>query len=111
MMEQAMHTFGQQTPYDVIAALHTYETASVSPLVTQDVLLLHGAKDHYISTHQFVDQVALLTNARSLTARAFTEYEQAQNHCQVGNFGLAFRDMLTWLDALQKHDAELAETR
>ncbi|GCE21961.1 alpha/beta fold hydrolase [Dictyobacter kobayashii] len=110
-MEQAMHTFGQQTPYGVFAALQAYETASVSPLVTQDVLLLHGTKDHFIPTHQFVDQIALLTNARSLTARAFTEYEQAQNHCQAGNYGLALREILTWLDALQKRDAELAETR
>ena len=35
------------------------------------------------------DQLLTLTAARSVTARAFTEAEQAQNHCQVGNMGLA----------------------
>ena len=45
------------------------------------------------------DQLLTLTAARSVTARAFTEAEQAQNHCQVGNMGLAIKVILDWLDA------------
>jgi hypothetical protein len=37
---------------------------------------------------------------RSLTARLFTRAEQAQNHVQVGNMGLAFRTMIDWMAGL-----------
>jgi hypothetical protein len=33
------------------------------------------------------------------TQRRYTEAEQAQNHCQVGNMGLAIKVILDWLDA------------
>ena len=36
--------------------------------------------------------------ARSVSVRAFTEAEQAQNHCQIGNQGLAIGVILNWLD-------------
>jgi len=37
---------------------------------------------------------------QSLTARLFTRAEQAQNHVQVGNMGLAFRVVIGWMDSL-----------
>ena len=74
-----------------------YETASVSARLTQDVLLMAGAEDHYIPVHQLPDQIATLTHVRSLTARLFTRAEQAQNHVQVGNMGLAFRVVIGWM--------------
>jgi hypothetical protein len=43
--------------------------------------------------------VLTLTAAPSVSARVFTEAEQAQNHCQVGNQGLALQVILGWLDA------------
>ena len=59
-----------------------------------------GAEDHYIPVHQLPDQVATLTRVRSLTARLFTRAEQAQNHVQVGNMGVAFRTMIGWMTGL-----------
>lgn len=38
-----------------------------------------------------------LINARSLTGRIFTEYEQAQSHCQIGNIDLAIHYIQSWL--------------
>jgi len=43
-------------------------------------------------------QVKALTRARSVTGRIFTREEQAQNHCQVGNMGLALKVMADWLE-------------
>jgi hypothetical protein len=42
-------------------------------------------------------QVRALGNARSVTARIFMREEQAQNHCQIGNLGLALDVMLEWI--------------
>jgi len=43
-------------------------------------------------------QIKALTNAKSVTGRVFTEDEQAHNHCQIGNIGLALDVMLKWID-------------
>jgi hypothetical protein len=69
----------------------------LSDRVTQDVLILTGAEDHFIPMKIHDLQVAALTNARSVTPRVFTRAEQAHNHCQVGNIGLALETMLAWL--------------
>jgi hypothetical protein len=46
---------------------------------------------------QLGGQIQTLTNARSVTARVFTRAESAQNHCQIGNLGLASQVILAWL--------------
>src|SRR5580658_7584514 len=100
MMKLGMHNSGTRTPYAMMKHYQQYETASLSPRLTQDVLLMAGAEDHYIPVHQLPDQIATLTQVRSLTARLFTRAEQAQNHVQVSNFGLAFRVILDWMARL-----------
>jgi pimeloyl-ACP methyl ester carboxylesterase len=66
--------------------------------VTQDVLILTGAEDHFIPLRMHYKQVNALRNARSVTGRIFTKEEQAQNHCQVGNIGLALGVMVKWIE-------------
>jgi pimeloyl-ACP methyl ester carboxylesterase len=100
MIQLGMYNTGLQTPYAVMKHYQKYETASISPLLKQDVLLMAGAEDHYIPVRQLPDQIATLANVRSLTARLFTRAEQAQNHVQVGNMGLAFRVMIDWMKSL-----------
>jgi pimeloyl-ACP methyl ester carboxylesterase len=99
-MQHGMHNAGVKTPYAMLKHFQRYETASVSPRVTQDVLLMAGFEDHGIAAHELPDQIATLTHVRSLTARLFTRAEQAQNHCQVGNYGLAFRTIIDWMNGL-----------
>jgi len=100
MMKLGMHNTGTRTSYAMMKHYQKYETASSSPRLTQDVLLMAGSEDHYIPVHQLPDQIATLTHVRSLTARLFTRAEQAQNHVQVGNMGLAFRIMIDWMNDL-----------
>jgi hypothetical protein len=67
-------------------------------LVTQAVLLMAGSKDQGIPLQMLPDQQMWLTQAHSITTRVFTEAESAQNHCQIGNQGLALKVILGWLD-------------
>ncbi len=69
-----------------------------SELVKQDVLILTGREDHYIPFRMHDLQVKALTNAKSVTDRVFTREEQAQNHCQIGNIGLAMDVMVKWIE-------------
>jgi len=65
--------------------------------VTQDVLILTGAEDHFIPLKLHHLQVQALTNANSVTEKIFGPETQGHNHCQVGNIGLALDTMLSWL--------------
>jgi pimeloyl-ACP methyl ester carboxylesterase len=100
MVKLAIHNTGVKTTYEMLKHYQKYEFASISSQVTQDVLLMAGAEDHYVPVHQLPDQIATLTHVRSLTARLFTRAEHAQNHVQVGNMGLAFRTMIDWMTGL-----------
>jgi hypothetical protein len=101
---QGEHVLGVSSPHEHFALLAHYRTADVSALVRADVLLLAGAKDHYVPLGQLSDQLNTLTSARSVTTRVFTRHEQAPNHVQVGNLGLSVRVMLDWLDGLDERD-------
>lgn len=43
-------------------------------------------------------QVKAFTNAKSVTARVFIKKECAQNHCQIGNIGLALDTIVKWIE-------------
>ena len=99
-LQQGMHVTGANSNFEYLKAVAQFETADVSASISQDVLLLAGSEDHYVPVEQWHDQIRMLTSARSITARLFTRSEHAQDHCQVGNFGLALRTILNWLDEL-----------
>ncbi len=105
---QGQRVMAAATPADVFKAWRDYRTDDVSPRVPQNVLLMAGAKDHYMPLHMLPDQLMTLTAAHSVTARIFTEAESAQNHCQIGNMGLALTVMLDWLD---QTGGRIAESR
>jgi alpha-beta hydrolase superfamily lysophospholipase len=109
VIAQGERVMGVATPADLFQAWREYRTDDVSPLVIQDVLLMAGAKDHYIPLQMLPDQLMTLTAARSVTARVFSEAESAQNHCQIGNMGLALKVIFDWLDATGGRTAESAD--
>jgi len=87
-----------QTTMDAAQVLLSFNAEHLqSARVTQDVLILSGAEDHFIPLKMHKLQVDALTQARSLSERIFTAQESAQNHCQVGNWGLALEVMSQWL--------------
>ncbi len=70
-------------------------------LIQQDVLFFSGQDDHFIPIRLHDQQVDALVNAKSVTNRVFTKAEQAQNHCQIGNIGLALDTMLSWVSEIE----------
>jgi len=106
---QGQRVMAAATPADVFQAWRKYRTDDISSLVTQDVLPMAGTKDHYMPLQMLPDQLMMLTAAHSITARVFTEAESAQNHCQIGNMGLALKVILDWLDETGGRTAESAD--
>ncbi len=95
---QGMHVMGCKTPYQFFLKLKQYNGYGVSAKIIGDVLVMAGIEDHFVPMTQFYKQLALLTAAKSVTGRIFTEQEQAQSHCQIGNLGLAAIYMLGWIE-------------
>jgi pimeloyl-ACP methyl ester carboxylesterase len=100
-IEEGMHVTGTSSPYEFFRNTKQFTTTDVSALIKQDVLLLAGSEDHLVPMAHFYQQIKTLKNARSITARLFTKSDNAQSHCQVGNYGLALRTIVNWLDEMQ----------
>jgi hypothetical protein len=96
----ARHTVvtGTRPAFEFLQRSSQFQTATISPSIRQDILRLTGSEDHYVPRIQWPDQMRVLQNARSITARLFTRTESAQSHWQVGNYGLALRTIVGWLD-------------
>ncbi len=99
-VQQGMHVMGVRTPFEYFQRLRRYSAAEISARVEQDVLLLAASRDHFVPLEMFYRQIEALSHVRSLTARLFTEAEQAQNHCEAGNVGLALRVIVDWLNLI-----------
>jgi pimeloyl-ACP methyl ester carboxylesterase len=97
-LRQGMWITGTSTPYDFLRASTNISTRDISHRVTADVLLLAGADDHFVPLKALWRQAAALTHTRSLTTRTFTAEEQASNHCQSGNYGLAAHVIGDWIN-------------
>jgi pimeloyl-ACP methyl ester carboxylesterase len=98
-IHHGMYVMGMNTPAAFLRELRQYTTRDFSQQIKQNILLMAGTKDHFLNIRQYHQQSAALVNARSITGRIFSETEQAQNHCQIGNIELAINTMINWLDA------------
>ena len=95
-----MYITKTQSPMDATDILLQFNEHNLhSELVLQDVLILTGAEDHFIPLKMHYKQVNALGNAKSVTGRIFTKKDQAENHCQIGNIGLALDVMEKWIEA------------
>lgn len=99
---QGYHIFeGVHTPCEYFNHIKLYNTREISQRVTQDTLVLAGEKDIY--TVYLQQQLAALTNARSVESRLFTAAEHADHHCQIGNAALVLDVMADWIERVQHH--------
>jgi len=94
-----MYITDKKTPMEAFDVAEQMSDKNIhSEMVKQDVLILTGREDHFIPFKMHKMQVKALTNANSVTARVFTREDQAQNHCQIGNIGLALDVMVKWIE-------------
>lgn len=99
IINQALFITGKRDPIDAVAwMLGMNQDHLHSLLVDQDVLLLGGENDAFQPPILLQKQRQALTGARSIQSRIFTQEQQADQHCQMGNLGLAVKVMLEWLD-------------
>jgi alpha-beta hydrolase superfamily lysophospholipase len=93
----AMWTMGTSNADEAIQASAAYTLAPVAERIRQDVLLLAGAEDHFVPTHQTADFEKALVNARSVTTRIFDRQSGGAGHCQPGALTLYHAAVFDWL--------------
>ena len=77
-IQQGMHVTGTSSAFEFLQRTKEFQTADVSASIRQDVLLLAGSEDHYVPMEQWHDQIRMLKNAPSITARLFTRSARAE---------------------------------
>jgi pimeloyl-ACP methyl ester carboxylesterase len=98
-----MYMTKKDVPIEAFDVLMQFNEENLhSDMVKQDVLILTGKEDHLVPFKTHALQVKALTNAKSVTSRIFTKEDQAQNHCQIGNLGLALDVMRQWMEQIQQ---------
>ncbi|MBA7473903.1 hypothetical protein ES707_09250 [subsurface metagenome] len=101
-----MYITNKEVPIEAFDVLMQFDEKNLhSDLVQQDVLILTGREDHLVPFKMHDMQVKALTNARSVTPRVFTKEDQAQNHCQLGNLGLALDVIVEWIGQKSYNDS------
>jgi hypothetical protein len=68
------------------------------------MLIVGASQDHFIDYRMVGREINMLKNVRSLTFRLFTEREDAQNHCNVGNGKLVIDEILNWIKRIENED-------
>jgi hypothetical protein len=94
---QGMHITGTKTPFDCLTSLSEHTLDGILRNLKQDVLLTEGEDDHLFHVGWLYRIMNELVCAHSVTARVFTAREGAEQHCQVGNSGLAREEIIRWL--------------
>ncbi len=100
VFEHGMYAYDAKTPYDYLKKLNDFQILNIAEKITQDILILHGKKDHFIGWRLYEQEINSLTNAKSITFRLFTDKEHASNHCQCGNTRLVLDTVIKWLDTV-----------
>jgi pimeloyl-ACP methyl ester carboxylesterase len=94
---QGMHITGTKTPFDCLTHLAQSKLEGILQNLHGDVLLTEGEDDHLFPVTHMYRIMDELVCAHSVTARMFTAREGAEQHCQVGNTGLAREEIVRWL--------------
>ncbi|MCB0630156.1 MAG: alpha/beta fold hydrolase [Saprospiraceae bacterium] len=98
-VNNALFIQDKSEPYDAVVWMMGMNKEYLnSHLIDQDVLLLTGENDAFQPPVLLEKQKQALINARSVTDRIFLRSEHADQHCQIGNLGIALRYILEWIN-------------
>lgn len=100
-IKHGCYAYEASDAYSYAKKLKLYDIAPVADQITQDVLILGANGDHFIDYHLIGKEINMLKNVRSLTFRLFTDKEEAENHCNVGNGKLAIDEILSWITRIR----------
>lgn len=105
-IRHGMYAYDAPDPFGYVKKLDDYKMTDIGPQVTQDMLILGAAEDHFIAKELYKAEIDALPNVKSLTYRLMTAQEDGTAHCNVGNPKLVLDTVLDWLAGLDRRDGK-----
>ena len=98
-VNNALFIQNKTAPYQAVEWMMSMNKEHLhSHLIDQDVFLLTGENDAFQPLILLKKQKEALIHAKSVSVRIFKKSEEADQHCQMGNLGIALEAMLKWVD-------------
>lgn len=97
-INKAKEIFGKSRPSEALREMKKYTLYGIENEINQDVLLLAGDNDMYVPTERTPFLVEKLVNSSKIESIIFSNETGGQYHCQVGNKGIAFNEILRFLN-------------
>lgn len=101
-LKHGMYAYEAKDAYGYAKKLKLYDLAPVADKITQDMLIIGANQDHFIDYRLIGREIDMLTNVKSLTFRLFTDKEDAQNHCNVGNGKIVLDEICDWITQINE---------
>lgn len=100
-LKHGMYAYEANSAYDYARKLKLYDMEPVADKITQDMLIIGANEDHFIDYRIVSREINMLKNVKSLTFRLFTDKEDTQNHCNVGNGKLVLDTICNWITQIK----------
>ncbi|MBR1833000.1 MAG: alpha/beta fold hydrolase [Ruminiclostridium sp.] len=101
-LKHGMYAYEAKDAYGYAKKLKLYDLAPAADKITQDMLIIGANQDHFIDYRFIGREIDMLTNVKSLTFRLFTDKEDAQNHCNVGNGKIVLDEICDWITQINE---------
>lgn len=97
-IKHGCYAYEARDAYGYAKKLKLYDLEPVADKITQDILIIGANQDHFIDYRLIGREINMLKNVKSLTFRLFTDQEDAQNHCNVGNGKIVLDTICNWME-------------
>lgn len=104
-IRHGMFAYDAPDPFGYMKKLDDYKMTDIGAQITQDMLVIGAAEDHFIAKELYAAELDSLPNVRSLTYRLMTAQEDGAGHCNVGNPKLVLDTVTDWMEGLNRRDA------
>ncbi len=101
------HRMGTTNVYRLVKFLWSIDLRPIADKLTKDYLVIGGSRDTMACRAGIGRQLLLLKNARSVSSREITTYENGADHCCCGNQIAAMDTVISWAELMKKRDASL----
>ncbi len=105
-IKHGCYAYEAKDAYGYAKKLKLYDIEPVADKITQDMLIIGANQDHFIDYRLIGRQINMLKNVKSLTFRLFTDKEDAQNHCNVGNGKIVLDTICSWIQSINAETME-----
>lgn len=105
-LKHGMYAYEAKDAYGYAEKLKRYDLEPIADQITQDMLIIGANEDHFIDYRLIGREINMLKNVRSLTFRLFTDKEDAQNHCNVGNGKIVLDAICDWIEQIDRQTKE-----